>query len=256
MSNIIDKNEHDKHQISKFNFNSFDSSQDLEEKKVDFEDFDTMAESSIKDETNEQKEEEERPQELLEKIEKLSDENVRLELKLESIEKEFQEKLEKSNEEYYQKGREDGLKESTQTLQNDIEELKTRLIKSITQLDEKAYQLENELDSSKNELLDAAILIAKKVIKKELDTNSSLIAKNIAISIIDELKDSTSITIKTNPEDASFLEETFKDKKIIKIEADDAINKGGIIILSNIGNVDSDIKSRLQKAIALLKEEE
>jgi len=258
MSNIIDKDQLSKHKIDKFEFTTLSELKDepLASKEALFENFEDDEDEKSGTKEDLSKQIEQTPTELLEKIDKLSDENVKLQLKLESIENEFEERLKQEKENSFEKGREEGLKESSTTLQEEVEELKTRMIHSITKLDETSLKLQNELENIKDELVDSAIIIAQKVIKKELDQNSSIIAKNIAQSIILDIQDATDIIIKVNPLDENYLKEHFNNNKIIKIEPDDAINKGGIIILSNQGNIDGDIRSRLQKAIALLKEEE
>jgi flagellar assembly protein FliH len=258
MSNIIDKEELSNHQIRKFEFGTFDDQNGDEFGKLDdeFEPFGTFSNSEDEEESIKESKPTQTPTELLEKIDKLTDENVKLQLQLESKEKDFEQRVEQERKKAFDEGREEGLKESSQTLQEEVEELKSRLIQSITNLDESAHKIKEEFENSKDELVDSAIIIAQKVIKKELDQNSSIIAKNIAQSILADLQEATQITIKANPVDVNYLNEHLNSSKIIKIEPDYAVNKGGIIILSNQGNIDGDIRSRLQKAIALLKEEE
>jgi len=258
MSNIIDKDELSNHQIRKFEFGTFGAENGDEFDKLDdeFEPFGTFSNADDEEESIKESKTTQTPTELLEKIEKLTDENVKLQLQLESKEKEFEQRVELERKKAFEEGREEGLKESSQTLQEEVEELKSRLIQSITNLDESAHKIKEEFENSKDELVDSAIIIAQKVIKKELDQNSSIIAKNIAQSILADLQEATQITIKANPVDVNYLNEHLNSSKIIKIEPDYAVNKGGIIILSNQGNIDGDIRSRLQKAIALLKEEE
>ena len=258
MSNIIDKDELSNHQIRKFEFGTFGAEGSNQISKSDdaFEPFETFSKTENEEEPMEDEQSSQTPTELLERIDKLTDENVKLQLQLESKEKEFEQRVEQERKKAFEEGREEGLKESSQTLQEEVEELKGRLIQSITNLDESAHKIKEEFEKSKDELVDSAIIIAQKVIKKELDQNSSIIAKNIAQSILSNLQEATQITIKANPIDVNYLNEHLNSTKIIKIEPDYAINKGGIIILSNQGNIDGDIRSRLQKAIALLKEEE
>jgi len=136
------------------------------------------------------------------------------------------------------------------------DELKTQLLRSITLLDEKVHSLDLYLQEIKSSLIESATHIAKKVIKKEIDENSHIVAKNIASSFLNELKEATEIKLKVNPQDATYLSQHFSGEKNIKIEPDDAINKGGIIILSDIGNIDGKIQTRVEKAISLIKQED
>ena len=41
-----------------------------------------------------------------------------------------------------------------------------------------------------------------------------------------------------------YLKENLKDKEKIQIEADNAISRGGVVISSNLGNLDGNVMSR------------
>ena len=259
MSNIIDKSSYDKHKIEKFEFRSIS---DVNESETFVEDDFISEETEDKKDTdqnrNDLSKEEPIPDiaELLKKIELLSETNVNLELKIENMQKEFNNELEIKTKEAYEKGKEDGIKETSKNLQDDTDELKTQLVNSVSNLNEKLTELEKYLDEIESELKDAAIVIAKKVIKKELEQDSNKIALSIAHSLIQDLKDATNIKLKVNPYDERYLIQHLSSDKKIKIEADDAVNKGGVIIISDIGNIDNNISTRLNKAISLIKEED
>lgn len=258
MGKIIDSHNLEEHNVKKFEFASLEVS---EEKKSSFNK--ALFSEELQEETplaTQEVEEELTPNaheanDLLEKIETLSDENVSLTMKLETLQKEFDEKIKESSESAYQKGREEGVKDTQETLQEHNDDLNTQLLKSITSLDEQVHQHEQFLKSIEDELVETSIIIAKKIIKKELDEHSSEVANTLAKTFLDDLKEASAITLKVNPKDAHFIKEQYEDKKNITIEADDAINKGGIIILSDIGNIDGNITTRMEKAIALIERE-
>jgi flagellar assembly protein FliH len=102
--------------------------------------------------------------------------------------------------------------------------------------------------------VESAILIAKKVIKKEIEINSQKVVKSIASSLIDTLKSVGKLTIKVNPNDFEEISEHFNQDSI-KIQKDEAINRGGVVILSDSANIDGTISSRLNKAIELIGKE-
>ena len=255
MSNIINEESIEEHKIEKFQFQSFGSNDSAKSSDIiSFEDvIKQESTQSVKKESTEKPED---ASEFLTKIEELTDENVKLQLSLETLQKELDLKIEEESKISYQKGKDDGIKEATQSLQDHQDEIKSQLIRSVTNLDEQVHSIDLFLKEIKSELVDAATHIAKKVIKKELDENSQIIAKNIASSFLADLKDATNIKLKVNPQDETFLSEHFSTIKNIKIEPDDAINKGGIIILSDIGNIDANIQTRVQKAINLIKQED
>jgi flagellar assembly protein FliH len=255
MSNIINEDSLKKHKIEKFQFQSLGSDDAIQTSEpISFEDI--VNQESIDVAKNDESNKPEVANEFLTKIEELTDENVKLQLALENLQKELDLKIEEESKISYQKGKEDGIKEATSSMQEHQDEIKSQLIRSVTNLDEKIHSIDLFLQEIKSELVDAATYIAKKVIKKELDENSQIIAKNIASSFLADLKDATQIKLKVNPQDETFLTKHLSTIKNIKIEPDDAINKGGIIILSDIGNIDANIQTRIQKAINLIKQED
>ena len=261
MPNIIDKSSYDKHKIDKFEFKSIS---DINESETFIEDdfiserMEDKKDKDIEQDINDLSKEEQIPDisELLKKIELLSETNVNLELKIEKIEKEFKDELDTKTKEAYERGKEEGIKQTNQSLHEQTDELKTQLISSIENLNDKILELDKFLGEVEGELKEAAIIIAKKVIKKELDINSSKIALNISKSLIEELKDATNIKLKINPHDREYIIENLSSDKKIEIEADSAVNRGGVIIISDIGNIDNNISTRLNKAISLIKEED
>ncbi len=254
MGKIIDADKLNEHHVKKFQFTALAVNQ---EKKEPF----NPTLFTDNEEVIESTQEEEKPKNnneadaLLQKIEHLSSENIRLETELETLKNEFDERVTKEREEAYEKGKVEGIKDTQETLQEHNDELNIQLIKSITALDEQIQKHEEFFTSCKDELVEASTIIAEKIIKKELEDHSEIVAKKLADTFINDLKEASTITLKVNPKDARYIEEHYKEKKNIKIDADDAINKGGIIILSDIGNIDGNIDTRVEKAIALIKRE-
>jgi len=255
---IIDAEKLDEHHVKKFQFASLDLHQ---EDKTSFnqalfsDDNVTDTKEPVQQTSEEISEDTSGADALLQKIESLTSENIRLEMELETLKKEFDDKLKESSESAYEKGKVEGVKDTQETLQEHNDELNIQLVKSITALDEQLQKHEEFFNSCEDELVDASTIIAKKIIKKELDENSEKVALTLADTFIQDLKEASSITLKINPKDAQYLQEHYKERKNIKIDADDAINKGGIIILTDIGNIDGNIDTRVEKAIALIKRE-
>lgn len=255
MGKIIDSDKLEEHHVKKFQFATLEVN---EKEKPSFD----HALFSDKKTTEPPVETEETTSEnntdankLFQKIESLTSENIALTMELETLKKEFDEKLKESSEVAYEKGKVEGVKDTQETLQDHNDELNIQLIKSITALDEQVQKHEKFLSTCEDELVDVSTIIAKRIIKKELTENSEKVALTLTQSFINDLKEASTITLKVNPKDAQYIQEHYKDRKNIKIDADDAINKGGIIILSDIGNIDGNIDTRMEKAIALIKRE-
>ncbi len=256
MGKIIDADKLNEHHVKKFQFSSLEVNQGKKESfnPALFSDKEELIEEpSVKEE--EQTKEQHEADALLQKIEHLSSENIKLVSELETLQKEFDKRITKQSEEAYEKGKVEGVRDTQETLQEHSDELNIQLLKSITALDEQIQKHEIFFTSCERELVEASTIIAEKIIKKELEDHSEIVAKKLADTFINDLKEASTITLKVNPKDAQYIEEHYKERKNIKIDADDAINKGGIIILSDIGNIDGNINTRVEKAIALIKRE-
>ncbi len=254
MNNIINSENSTNTTIKKYEFNKLEVD-DNEYGAFDENIFkDTIENTEIQKESIESDKQPEPSTELLEKIDTLTSQIVTLQMELDNQKKSFDEKLELETKSAFELGKKEGIKETTATLQNENDELKTQLIRSITLLDEQKNQLDDMFKNIEEDLVQSAILIAKKVIKKEIEHNSTNIAKSIASSLIDTLKSATMVKIKVNPADFKQISEHFNQDSI-KIEEDIAISPGGVVILSDTTNVDGTISTRLNKAIDLIGKE-
>jgi flagellar assembly protein FliH len=192
--------------------------------------------------------------ELLEKIDQLTSDVVRLQMELEKSQKIHQEELERVKAEAYEAGKTEAIETFQQEMNEEIESLKSQLIRSITLLDEKSHTLETSLKALEEELLESAFLIAKKVILKEVDKHSAQIATLIAHYLLKQIEESSSVTLKVNPEDFTYISNQFKESNI-KIESDEAIQKGGVVLLGGEENIDGTILTRYQQALQFLQKE-
>ena len=60
------------------------------------------------------------------------------------------------------------------------------------------------------------------------------------------LLQNTQVTLKVFPGDLEELKESLKDLSNVSLEADLAVAKGGVVILSNEGNIDGNIFMRFE----------
>lgn len=192
--------------------------------------------------------------ELLEKIDQLTSDVVRLQMELEKKEQMHKEALEKAKEEAFEAGKTEALETFQKEMNEEIESLKSQFIHSITVLDEKSHTLETSLKTLEEELLESAFLIARKVIIKEVDKHSAQIATLIAQYLLKQIEESSSVTLKVNPEDFTYISNQFKESNI-KIESDEAIQKGGVVLLGGEENIDGTILTRYQQALQFLQKE-
>lgn len=192
-------------------------------------------------------------EEVLKKQDELSDNIIKLQMKIESQESEFKERLVSET----AKAKEEGLKEgeaaAKAAFEAQINEIQDKFNASIKKLDENRAKLESFLASTEVELSHTAIDIAKEVVLKEIDTHSAHVAHAIATSLVAELKEASQIEIKLNPADLEYCLAKMEKKPHIKLSGDEAIAKGGALVLSNLSNMDGTLKTRFEKIKKLLE---
>ncbi len=176
-------------------------------------------------------------------IDKAARAETQLEMKLENQQKEFEAKLELAKNEADKAGYERAKAES----EKELGELREKFSKAIAKLDEASANLQAFIEKNEKELAHAAIEIAQDVIDKEIDERSGQIALNLAQKLVNELKGAASIELKISPSDYEFVKSQLAPNSKLKVSLDDAISKGSVVVLSDKGNIESDLNARLNK---------
>lgn len=193
-------------------------------------------------------------EDLLKKQEETINSVVRLQMQLESQKNEFDERLNTELEAAKEKFTKEGYDKAKAEFDKEQNELKERFQKSIAKLDESSQNLDAFITKNEKELSHTAIDIAKEVINKEIEENSAQIALNLAKDLIAELKGVASIEIKVSPSDYEFVKNSLKNNSLLKISLDDAISKGSVVVLSDKGNIESNLNDRLTKIKKMVSE--
>ncbi|EAK9941012.1 flagellar assembly protein FliH [Campylobacter lari] len=187
-------------------------------------------------------------EDLLKKTDEMSGNIIKLQMQIESQEAEFNNRLNTELEHAKEKFTKEGYEQAQKNFENELETLKEKYLKSVEKLENTVQNLNEFLSKNEKELADTAVIIAKEVIAKELEENSSLIALNLTKELMNELKNATKIELKLSPEDFEYVKSHLEQEQSnIKFSLDDAINKGSILILSDAGNIESNLNNRLQK---------
>jgi len=184
---------------------------------------------------------------LMKKTEDMSSNFIKLQMKLESKEEEFKVELKKAREEAFAEGMAEQAKQSQNQLVIAQENAINQFANSVGVLENTAKEFEVALESIKGELMSAAVDIAKEVIQVELSQNSNEVAKILADNLMSELQDASEITLRVSPINHGALSEKIGITKRIKSWVDSAISEGGVVAISNIGNIDSQISNRFEK---------
>ena len=194
-------------------------------------------------------------EELLKKTDELSSNIIKLQMQIENQESEFAKRLEAEIARAKEDGKNEGIAQTNAANEAKIKELEAKFSASAAKLDEQYAKFDEFLKKSEEELGQTAIKIAKEVIEKEVSSASSQIAHHLANSLIKELSDVKNIEIRVNPEDSEYLKEQFSKNERVKVSADDAISKGGVVIISEGGNIDATMQTRLEKLKMLVNNE-
>lgn len=193
-------------------------------------------------------------EELLKRTDELSDNIIKLQMKIESQESEFKERLASETDKARKEGEQAGADAAKAAYAAQLNELEAKYGASIKKLDEQSAKFGEFLAKTEEQLSHTAIDIAKEVVLKEIKENSAKVAFNIAKSLINELRDAASVEIKVNSKDYAYLSEQFEGQAHIKLSSDDAISPGGALLLSDSGNIDGTIKTRFEKIRKILSE--
>lgn len=182
---------------------------------------------------------------LLKKVDELSSSLVKMEMQMEKQSVDFEARLNDERKRSHDEGYSAGVKEATENLQQSIDEKLMHLTDSIEKVDSVYGEFETKIDAMEKELIGVAIDIAGEVIQKEVSKESSAIAESLAHDLMHDLKTATKITVKVNPKDFSYIKEKLESEKV-HIKADAAINEGGVVLLSDVGNIDGQIHLRFK----------
>ena len=238
MSKIVNGGKVKTHTIKPYNF------KEIKEKEVNAKNNVEKDDISIKNNSeNDLKEQNKVVENLLLKIEEFSN-------KIENIQNEFKQQIDECNKnaqlqikQSYEKGKKEGFEEGRKICEEEMKEKISLLENSIQKLDKINETFEEKILSVEKELISVALDIAKEVIQKEVSKESENIAYKLAKSLMEDIKEATKIKLKVNPKDAEFLKDKFKNVEVIP---DDAIKEGGVVIISDLGNIDAQINERFE----------
>lgn len=183
----------------------------------------------------------------LQKIDELSSSLIKMEMQMERQQADFNARLEEERKRAYDDGFAAAASELDASYKAKFEDSERMLGSSVKKLEETALMYEGKLADIERELGKTAVSIAEQVIKKEVNEGSSKVALALVRELLSKLKDASKIKIKVSKTDAEYLRSALATESKITIEEDDAIQKGGIIVLSDIGNLDGNINARFLK---------
>ncbi len=255
MAKIIQNEIIDNHNIQKYNFKVLASTQnEVEEKTSKTEETfsqehhpsarksDSVDSSALSNSSKESLIES-----LMKKTDEMSSNFIKLQMKLESKEEEFEQELKKAKEEAFAEGIEAGKAKAVEEAQLHQSEALSLFATSVKKLDASAQAFENGLEKIKENLIAAALDIAQEVVHVEVSENSANIAKVLSLELIKELQSASKVILKVNPRDHGVVSEEVGTLKHVEVVSDSAVSQGGVIAMSDAGNIDSEIRKRFEK---------
>ncbi|WP_095271786.1 flagellar assembly protein FliH [Helicobacter sp. 13S00477-4] len=246
--NLIVKSDLSKHNVQRYDFKSIskdDYHQNIkEDSKIINQTKDISTNESEIKKTNSASLERELIERLLQKTDELSSSLAKLQIQFEKQQIETEQRVATARSDAYKDGLKEGEEKIKKEMLSEIEKEKTALIQSVITLDKEMEKSQKHLEELEKELSTIAVDIAKEVIVKEVEVNSQKVAFELSKELLSNIVDATDIHLKVNTIDYPYLNESLKDSHKIKIEADDAIAKGGVVIVSSSGNIDGNLMSR------------
>jgi len=184
---------------------------------------------------------------LMKKTDDMSSNFIKLQMKLEAKEEEHKLALEKAKEDAFNEGMQAGKAKAIEDGEVNVSDAIKQFALSVKKLETSANDFTIALEGVKGELVTAALDISKEVVGIELGANSTKIAKNLAEELIKELQSASKVTLKVNPKDHGVLSEEVGSLEHVEVVSDSAISQGGVIAISDAGNIDAEISKRFER---------
>lgn len=144
--------------------------------------------------------------------------------------------------------REQGYGEGVARAQAEVQSQLIEVMTALTAAQAERHRLAQQHEGA---LADLGLQIARKVIAAHLDADPTLVARIVA-EAIRELEPSTALEVRVNPGDLQVVEESRRELERlvqgggrVEILADDAIDTGGVVLVSPVGEVDARVSTKL-----------
>jgi flagellar assembly protein FliH len=253
MATVISNDSVDMHSVDKYNFKVIaigskgDEKEEPQAKKFTEDNHPGQRASDIDSSAMSTSSKESLIESLMKKTDEMSSNFIKLQMKLEAKEEEFKEELQKAKEEAFNEGMEAGRAKAIEDGEIGVSEAITLFSASVKKLDESAQEFEKALEGIKESLITAALDISKEVINVELSENSAEVAKVLAGELIKELQSASKVTLKVNPKDHGEVSQKLGKLEHVEIISDSAISQGGVVAISDAGNIDAEISKRFER---------
>jgi flagellar assembly protein FliH len=184
---------------------------------------------------------------LLKKADDMSSSVIKMQMKLEDVQEEHAKVIEEVKKSSFDEGVIAGIAQENTRNSQQSTKAQEQLAASVKTLEESASQYAITLEEIQKELAHTALEIASEVILVELNENSAKIATKLSEALMEELSDASKITLRVNPADHGEISSRLGSLKHVEVLSDRAISLGGVVAISDLGNIDSQIKKRFER---------
>ena len=161
--------------------------------------------------------------------------------------------LQQAEQEGFQQGQQRGFQEGTARLDALIGQVRMMLVETV-------YARERVIRGSEGALAELALAIARRVTQNAVAENPEVIKKQVA-EALEKVKDREHITVRVHPQDLDVVRarrdvfhKLLEGPKTFDINGDPKVDRGGVIIETNLGNVDARISTQMQALELVLDE--
>ena len=144
--------------------------------------------------------------------------------------------------------RDQGYQEGIARAQAEVQSQLLEVMSALTDAQQERHRLAVQHEGA---LADLALQIARKVIGAHLDADPTLVSRIVQHAIA-ELEPSTSLVVRLNPGDVATVEASRRELERlvsgsgkIEIVADETVDRGGVVLVSPVGEVDARIETKL-----------
>jgi len=184
---------------------------------------------------------------LLKKADDMSSNVIKMQMRLEEMQDEHVKAMETLKKSAFDEGFAAGIAHEQSQSAGKKDRSEDLFAQSVKSLENAAMEFTTALNSIQKELSVTALEIAKEVIGIETHENSGKIAAKLSHDLVEELKEATKITLRVNPSDHGMVSEKVGSLNYVEIISDRAISPGGVVVISDAGNIDSEIKKRYER---------
>jgi len=183
---------------------------------------------------------------LLDKVDSLSSELLKVQMKLEEQEGIFTDQIDDAKKRAYEDGLKQGQQQIEESLRADYGNALQNFQHSVLEVNQLSTDLKGVTESVEKELIKASVEIAKEVITSEISFNSGQVAISLSKALLKQIDDASDIKLHINSSDYDLVKDAFKDMENISIVPNRSVNAGGVIVVSDVGTIEGSIMDRFK----------